>query len=100
MRENSRFLLIGREDANRPDPVQAAWLYAQMARWRQTSMSREALRTAMAVFRADLHDAALGQGGQAERVQSGPIGAFAGPSFDPDDVSGYLASFTVPRRAS
>ena len=40
MRESSRYLLVGREGAGRPDPVQAAWLYAQMVRWGQTSMSR------------------------------------------------------------
>jgi NitT/TauT family transport system ATP-binding protein len=99
MRENSRFLLIGREEANRPDPVQAAWLYAQMARWMQTPTSREALRTAIAVFRADLHDAALGQGTETKRAPSSPIGAFAGPRFDPGDITSYLASFGVPRRA-
>jgi NitT/TauT family transport system ATP-binding protein len=100
MRESGRYLLIGRESADRPDPVQAAWLYAQMARWRQTSTSREALRTAMAVFRPDLHDAALGWGGEAEQSATGAIGAFAGPPFDPEDVTGYLGSFAVPRRAS
>jgi NitT/TauT family transport system ATP-binding protein len=99
MRESGRYLLIGREDADRPDPVQAAWLYAQMARWRQTSTSREALRTAMAVFRPDLHDAALGRVGEAGQRAAGPMGAFAGPAFDPEDVGGYLGSFAVPRRA-
>ena len=53
----------------------------------------------MAVFRADLHDAALGQGREAAHAPGGPIGAFAGPAFDPQDVAGYLASFGVPRRA-
>ena len=99
MRESRRYLLIGREDADRPDPVQAAWLYAQMARWRQTSTSREALRTAMAVFRPDLHDAALGRGSEADTRAAGAIGAFAGPPFDPEDVGGYLGSFAVPSRA-
>jgi len=100
LRESGRYLLIGREGADRPDPVQAAWLYAQMARWRQISTSREALRTTMAVFRPDLYDAALGRGSEAGQGAAGPIGAFAGPAFDPEDVSGYLRSFTVPRRAS
>jgi two-component system, oxyanion-binding sensor len=99
LRESGRYLLIGRGGADRPDPVQAAWLYAQMARWRQTSTSREALRTAMAVFRPDLHDAALGRHGDAEQEAAGPMGAFAGPTFDAEDVSGYLGSFAVPRRA-
>ncbi|MFY9959244.1 CmpA/NrtA family ABC transporter substrate-binding protein [Bradyrhizobium sp.] len=98
IRESGRYLLVGREGASRPDPVQAAWLYAQMVRWGQTSVSPEALKTARAVFRPDLYDAALGMGGVAERGASGSIGAFAGPAFNPDDVAGYLASFTVQRR--
>jgi two-component system, oxyanion-binding sensor len=98
LRESGRYLLIGREGADRPDPVQAAWLYAQMARWRQTPTSREALRTAMSVFRADLHDAALGRHSEAEQGAAGTLGAFAGPPFDPEDVSGYLGSFAVPSR--
>jgi two-component system, oxyanion-binding sensor len=96
MRESARYLLVGREATTRPDPSQAAWLYAQMARWGQTAVSPEALKTAMAVFRPDLYDAALGKrGGQA----AGAIGAFAGPVFDPRDIKGYLASFAIPRRA-
>jgi ABC-type nitrate/sulfonate/bicarbonate transport system substrate-binding protein len=100
MRENNRFLLIGREEASRPDPVQAAWLYAQMARWRQTPMNPEALRTAMEVFRPDLHDAALGQAREAAHAPSDPIGAFAGPLFDPNDITGYLAAFSVSERTN
>jgi two-component system, oxyanion-binding sensor len=94
MRESSRYLLVGREGAARPDPAQAAWLYAQMVRWGQTAMRPDALKTAMGVFRPDLYDAALGQPGQhgngADR-----IGAFAGPAFDPDDIAGHLAAFAI-----
>ena len=97
IRESARYLLVGREAATRPDPVQAAWLYAQMARWGQTAVSTEALRTAMAVFRPDLYDAALGKPGDA--VAPPAIGAFAGPAFDPADIEGYLASFGIPRRS-
>jgi ABC-type nitrate/sulfonate/bicarbonate transport system substrate-binding protein len=97
MRESSRYLLVGGNDAARPDPVQAAWLYAQMARWGQTSLSPEALKTAMAVFRADLYDAALKRRGTAAAAPA-PLGAFAGPDFDPSDISGYLASFAIGRR--
>ena len=99
MRESSRYLLVGREDAARPEPAQAAWLYAQMARWGQTSVSPEALKTAMGVFRPDLYDAALGLKADAERGSFGPIGAFAGPGFDPADLAGYLASFKLSHRA-
>ncbi len=100
MRESSRYLLVGREGAARPEPAQAAWLYAQMVRWGQASISPEALRIAEGVFRPDLYDAALGvHGGNADPTVFGSVGAFAGPVFDPADITGYLASFEVFRRA-
>jgi NitT/TauT family transport system ATP-binding protein len=95
IREHGRYLIVGRERAGRPDPVQAAWLYAQMVRWAQTKVSEEALKTAMVVFRPDLYDAALGLSGASA---SHPIGAFDGPEFDARDIAGYLASFKIFRR--
>jgi two-component system, oxyanion-binding sensor len=97
MRESGRYLLVGREDAARPDPVQAAWLFAQMVRWGQTSYSAEALSAAMGVFRPDLYDAALGNGRKAAEA-SGTIGAFAGPPFKADDITGHLESFAIRYR--
>jgi NitT/TauT family transport system ATP-binding protein len=96
VRESDRYLLVGREGAGRPDPVQAAWLYAQMVRWGQTPLSPEAVKTVMAVFRPDLYDAAVGRSGGGQ--PAAPFGAFAGPAFDATDVGGYLASFEVIRR--
>ena len=95
IRENGRYLLVGRESAGRPDPVQAAWLYSQMVRWAQTRVSEEALKTAMGVFRPDLYDAALAIPGSPENHS---IGAFDGPEFDANDIKGYLASFKIFRR--
>ena len=80
MRESGRYLLVGREGAARPDPVQAAWLYAQMVRWGQAAFSAGgARRPAKAVFRPDLYDAALGR---QRRPPTRPtaVGAFAGPA--------------------
>jgi NitT/TauT family transport system ATP-binding protein len=96
MRESDRYLLVAREGAARPDPVQAAWLFAQMARWGQASISPEALKTAMAVFRPDLYDAALGHEGKGWDAP-GTIGAFAGPAFDAGDIAGHLAAFEIAR---
>jgi ABC-type nitrate/sulfonate/bicarbonate transport system substrate-binding protein len=94
VRESKNYLLIGREGAARPDPVQAAWLYAQMVRWTQTSLSPSALKDAMAVFRPDLYDAALGLSAAAAAFdRSGRIDAFTGPEFDPDELRAYLAAF-------
>ena len=97
VRESGRYLLVGREGAGRPDPVQAAWLYAQMVRWGQAALSGDALKTAMAVFRPDVYDAALGRSGDDQLTT--PFGAFDGPAFDPRDLRSYLASFEVGRRA-
>jgi len=69
-----------------------------MVRWRQTAFSPEALKTAQDVFRPDLYEAALGIQGQTHRGAANSVGAFSGPTFDPADVAGYLASFTVSRR--
>jgi two-component system, oxyanion-binding sensor len=95
MRESNRYLLVGREDAARPDPAQAAWLYAQMVRWGQASISPEALKTAKAVFRADLYDAALRHPAKPATDASDAVGAFAGPAFDADDIAGHLAAFRI-----
>jgi two-component system, oxyanion-binding sensor len=95
MRESSRYLLVGREGAGRPDPRQAAWLYAQMVRWGQASISPEALAVAKAVFRPDLYDSALGIEPGAATELSESVGAFAGPPFDADDIAGHLASFKI-----
>jgi NitT/TauT family transport system ATP-binding protein len=100
MRESGRYLLVGREGAGRPDPAQAAWLYAQMVRWGQAAISPEALNTAKGVFRPDLYDTALGQGaGQGNKPADGAdaVGAFAGPAFDPNDIAAHLAAFRIGR---
>jgi NitT/TauT family transport system ATP-binding protein len=98
MRESSRYLLVGREGAARPDPVQAAWLYAQMVRWGQAAIRPEAVKIAKAVFRPDLYDAALGLDGASGGDASDAIGAFAGPAFDAGHIAEYLASFQIVRR--
>ena len=90
MRDIDRYLLIGREGVDRPDPRQAAWLYGQMIRWGQASPSSEALAAAKAVFRSDLYDTALGLTERTPEVRTDAIGAFTGPAFDADDIAGYL----------
>ncbi|MET0970843.1 MAG: CmpA/NrtA family ABC transporter substrate-binding protein [Tardiphaga sp.] len=95
IRENGSYLLVGREGAGRPDPRQAAWLYAQMVRWGQAAISPEALKTAEAVFRPDLYDAALGAAPAAVSDVPDAVGAFSGPAFDHDNVAAYLAAFEI-----
>jgi NitT/TauT family transport system ATP-binding protein len=98
-RTSERYLMLGRNGVARPDPVQAAWLYAQMVRWGQAPLSSDLLAAAKAVFRPDLYDAALAAP-DAEPVgePADHIGAFAGPAFDPNDIAAHLAAWSVRRR--
>jgi NitT/TauT family transport system ATP-binding protein len=92
--------LIGRDGAARPEPIHAAWLYAQMVRWDQAPLSPELLASAKACFRPDLYDAALCAGAKSHDLATVDVGAFAGPKFDTDDIAGYLAAFPCPHQSS
>ena len=93
---DDRYLILGEDGATRPEPAQAAWIYAQMLRWGQTRFSLAALRTAKGVMRPDLYDAATGMAARAETSEA--IGPFAGPSFDADDIHAYLAGFAIGKK--
>lgn len=97
-RASDCYMLIGREGADRPDPAQAAWAYAQIVRWGQAAYSEELSGLAQSVFRADLYDAALSLSPPAPA--GGPddgIGAFIGPRFDAADVAGHLEIWRTRR---
>jgi ABC-type nitrate/sulfonate/bicarbonate transport system substrate-binding protein len=96
IREGDRYLLLAKEDTSSPDPLQAAWLFAQMVRWRQTRMSPEALKAAQGVFRPDLYEAAFGRAGKPP-MTSRAIGAFAGPAFEPENIEAYFAELRAGR---
>jgi NitT/TauT family transport system ATP-binding protein len=96
-RTDPDYLLVGRKAAARPDPRQAAWLYAQMVRWGQAPLSADMLRTAKAVCRADLYDAALPEKEAPVGLPADGIGAFAGPAFDPDNIEAHLAAWKIKR---
>ena len=40
IRKSDRYIVVGPNGANRPDPIQAAWAYAQIVRWGQAPLSR------------------------------------------------------------
>ena len=98
MRQSGRYLLVGREDAARPDPVQAAWLYAQMARWGRPARQGRApvprWRSSGPVSTTPRSASALAR----LRLRPMPSPAFAGPAFNPEDITGYLAWFSVAKR--
>ena len=94
MRESDRYIQIGRNGAARPNPAHAAWLYAQMVRWRQAPLSSTLLTEAKAVYRPDLYDAATGISPQpAKGEPADSVGAFTGPAFDSQDLAKYLSAW-------
>ena len=97
-RMDDRYIRIGRDAASRPDPVQAAWLYAQMVRWGQAPLSAELNAAAQAVFRPDLYDAALDVASSFDiRGPHDGVGGFVGPTFDAGDIAGHLAAWRIKR---
>ena len=95
-RSDPDYILIGRKGAARPELSDAAWLYTQMVRWNQAPLSADLLAAAKDCFRPDLYDLALGTAAKTPAIPAEPIGAFAGPRFDGDDVAGYLAALKMP----
>ena len=98
-RSSDRYLMVGRAQAARLDPVQAAWLYAQMVRWGQALMSEESLAAAKATFRPDLYDRVFPE--QSAMPATEPrdrVGAFTGPDFDPSDIAAHLGVWKIRRR--
>jgi len=99
IRAHPDYLLVARNGATRPDPVQAAWLYAQMVRWGQTTLTRDKELQAMGVYRPDLFDTAVpGAAPPASSLPSDRIGAFDGPKFDPDHLEAHINAFPIRRR--
>ena len=92
IRESSRYMTLAGEETSMPDRLQAAWLYAQMVRWRQTPMNVAALKAAQEVFRPDLYAAAVGDAGRGQAALK-DVGAFTGPTFEPSRIEAYLAAF-------
>ena len=88
IRVSPHFIMFSRDGADRPDPSQAVWLYAQMVRWKQAVLSDSGIAVARATFRPDLFDAAVGAG-PAPALSD--VGAFAGPPLITDDIANYLA---------
>ena len=88
VRVSPHFIMFSRDGADRPDPSQAVWLYAQMVRWKQAVLSDSGIAVARATFRPDLFDAAVGAG---PAPASSDVGAFAGPPLITDDIANYLA---------
>ncbi|MGP0090054.1 MAG: CmpA/NrtA family ABC transporter substrate-binding protein [Xanthobacteraceae bacterium] len=96
-RRSDQYLVVSGAGVSRPEPIQAAWLYAQMARWRQAPMAPDLLAAAEAVFQPDLYDSVLGPEPHRIGLPADGVGTFAGPAFDPGKIAEQLADWRTPR---
>lgn len=112
------FMTYAGHAATFPWQSHALWFYSQMVRWGDATLSTASLEAVKAAFRPDLYRAALAPLGltlpnasskvegalrsvtpvaaTTGRLDLGPDVFFDGGTFDPEDVEGYLASFSVP----
>jgi NitT/TauT family transport system ATP-binding protein len=116
MRDIPSYLTFHREAANFPWVSEGLWLYSQMVRWGQTTLSDEGVARAAAAYRPDLYRAALAHGdtpiprldhkmeGSATPVAipavSGLVTLPAAPfvdgrTFDADRLAEYIAAFPI-----
>jgi NitT/TauT family transport system ATP-binding protein len=98
-RRSDQYLVVGGPGVSRPEPAQAAWLYAQMVRWRQAPMAHDLLAAAEAVFPPDLYDSVLGPEPHRTGSPVDGIGAFAGPAFDAANTADHLAYWQARPRS-
>ncbi len=71
----------------------ALWLYAQMVRWGQTPLSKEAEQGVCRTYRPDLLTDALGDAPPSVPVDD--VAPLDGVLFDAADVPGYIAKLTI-----
>ncbi|MEO7223100.1 MAG: CmpA/NrtA family ABC transporter substrate-binding protein [Devosia sp.] len=74
--------------ATYPHPAHGLWLYSQMVRWGDVQHTEANAALARNAFRPDLYKQALGVLDVAEDV----VEFFDGKTFDPADLSGYIAA--------
>ncbi|CAN5260321.1 CmpA/NrtA family ABC transporter substrate-binding protein [soil metagenome] len=115
-RDIPSYLNFHREAANFPWFSEALWLYSQMVRWGQTTLSDEGVAKAAAAYRPDLYRAALAHGDtpipRLDRKMEGSATPVAVPtatgavtlrpdpfidgrSFHADRLAEYIAAFPV-----
>jgi len=98
VRSSPYYMVIGRDGATRPDPAHAAWLYAQMVRWKQTPPATKLLDAAIACFRPEPYDAVFGNPVASPDLPLDHIGAFTGPPFDAGNIFGdVVVKLAMPR---
>lgn len=95
------YFTFHRDFANYPKPGHALWLYSQMIRWGQTTLSPEKMQAAASGYRPDLYRAALGTGPQGSDIEmegeKRDDRFMDGHVFDPANIAAYVDNFAVRR---
>lgn len=93
-RSSDEYILLERRGANRPDKAHAAWMYADMVRWRQAPLTDDLRLVAENTFRPDLYDHALGHPPSLDVIDPlDRVGAFYGPDFVASGIAGHLEAW-------
>lgn len=84
LRVHPDYLILHRDNANRPSRDHALWIYSQIVKSGQGEWAADAAREAVSVYRPDLYDAAVGP--QPERADLLPdcVATQFGDLFDAD----------------
>ena len=110
------FICFADHAANFPWQSHALWFFSQMVRWKEIAFGEASAEQARATYRPDIYRRALAKAGVAmpgasSKVEGaltvptllpalggklilGPDGFFDGETFDPDQIKGYIASFS------
>jgi two-component system, oxyanion-binding sensor len=82
------FFVPNAHHATYPRPTHGLWFYSQMVRWGDVQHSDRNAELARRTFRPDLYRNALG----TPEPTPAAVAFFDGQTFNPDDLSGYIAS--------
>lgn len=84
LRAHPDYLVLNRDNANRPNLDHALWMYSQIVKAGQGEWAADAAREAISVYRPDLFDAAVGPPVPAPRPAPDCVATQFGAAFDPE----------------
>ena len=84
LRVHPDYLVLHRDQANRPDLGHALWIYHQIVEARQGEWAPDAAREAVSVYRPDIFDAAVGPARDLPPRSPDCVATQFGPPFDAD----------------
>jgi len=84
LRVHPDYLVLHRDEASRPDPAHALWIYHQIVAAGQGEFAADAAREAISVYRPDIFDAAVGRPHRPRILTPDCVATQFGAVFDAD----------------